>query len=54
MIGKNSKKIILTISLNKEGWNYITVKKLPPLLRGITSKHNGDYYCLNCLHLFRT
>ena len=22
--------------------------------RGIASKHNGDYYCLNCLHSFRT
>ena len=24
------------------------------LLRGTTSKHNGDEYCLNCLHSFRT
>ena len=24
------------------------------LLRGITSKHNGDFYCLNSLHSFRT
>ena len=23
-------------------------------LRGITSKNNGDFYCLNCLHSFRT
>ena len=29
-------------------------KKLPPLLRGITSKHYSDFYCLNCLHVFRT
>ena len=27
-------------------------KKLSALLRGITSKHNGDFYCLNCLHSF--
>ena len=27
---------------------------LVALLRRITSKHNGDYYCLNCLHSFRT
>ena len=27
-------------------------KKL--LLRGITSINNGDFYCLNCLHSFRT
>ena len=24
------------------------------LLRGITSKHDGDFYCLNCLHSDRT
>ena len=27
---------------------------LAALLRRITPKHNGDYYCLNCLHSFRT
>ena len=29
-------------------------KKLLTSLRGITSKHNGDYYCFNCFHSFRT
>ena len=29
-------------------------KKLATLLRGITSKHHGDFYCLNCLYSFRT
>ena len=29
-------------------------KKLSILLRGITSKHHGDFYCLNCLHSLRT
>ena len=29
-------------------------KKLSTLLTGITSKHHGDFYCLNCLHSFRT
>ena len=38
---------------NGEGWLYIAVKKLSALLRGITSKHDGDFYCLNCLHSFR-
>ena len=37
----------------KEGWHYLAVKKLSALLRGITSKHDGDFYCLNCLHFFR-
>ena len=29
-------------------------KKLSALLRGIPSKHYGDFYCLNCLHSFNT
>ena len=33
---------------------YCSKKKLPALLRRITLKHNGDYYCLNYLHSFRT
>ena len=38
----------------KEGrWHYLGVKKLSTL-RGIISKHQGDFYCLNCLHFFRT
>ena len=39
---------------NEEGWHYLAVKKLPTLLRAIMSKHHGDFYCLNCLHSFRT
>ena len=39
---------------NGEGWSYIAVKKLPELLRRITSKNNGDFHCYNCLYLFRT
>ena len=39
---------------NGEGWHYFPVKKLPALLRGITSKDHGDFYCLNCLHSFAT
>ena len=29
-------------------------KKLSALLRGITSKNNDDFYCLNCFHSFTT
>ena len=29
-------------------------KKLSALLRAITSRHNGDFYCLNCLRSFST
>ena len=28
--------------------------ELSALLSGITSKNNGDFYCLNCLHFFGT
>ena len=37
-----------------EKWYCLTVKSLPALLRGITSNHNGDFYCLNCFHSYRT
>ena len=35
-------------------WHYLAVKKVSALLRGITSKHLGDCYCLNCFHSFAT
>ena len=34
-------------------WHYLTVKSLFALLIGITSNHNGDFYCLNCFHSYR-
>ena len=37
-----------------EKWHYLAVKELSALLRGIISKHEGDFYCLNCFHSFRT
>ena len=30
------------------------IRNLSRLFRGITSIHDGDFYCLNCLHSFRT
>ena len=50
------KTIILLMIPNKEkeGCHYLAVKKIFTLLREITSKHNGDFYCFNCLHTFRT
>ena len=32
----------------------IVVKSLSALLRGITSNHIGDFYCLNCFHSYST
>ena len=35
-------------------WHYLVVKSISGLLRGITSNHNGDFYCLNCFHSYTT
>ena len=35
-------QIIILIIPSGEGWHYLEVTKLWPLLKGITSKHNGD------------
>ena len=48
-------------------WHYIALKSIPTddgfnrpirslsaLFSGIISNNNGDFYCLDCLHSFRT
>ena len=35
-------------------WNHLAVKTLSALLRGMTSKHLGDFYCLKYIHFFIT
>ena len=35
-------------------WHYIAIKNIPVLLRGISSTYDGDHYCLNCFHSYRT
>ena len=37
-----------------EKWHYLVVKNLSGLLKGITSIHEKDFYCLNCFHSYRT
>ena len=39
---------------DREGWNYLAIKKLPALVTGITSKHHSEFYCLNNLHSLAT
>ena len=39
---------------NGENWHCLVVKSLTGLLRGITSNHKEDFYCLNCFHSYRT
>ena len=48
------KQVILLMSTDGEKWHYLTVKNLSGLLRGITSTHKEDFYCLNCFHSYRT
>ena len=35
-------------------WNYLFVKRLSALLKGVTSRHDEDFYCLNCFYSFTT
>ena len=37
-----------------EKCHYLVVKSSSALLRGVTSNHDGDFYCLNCFHLYDT
>ena len=42
------------ITNDGENWHYLLIKGISALLRGTASNHNGDFYCLNCLHSYRT
>ena len=46
--------LLLMITDDGEEWQYLCVKTLSALLRGISSNHNGDVYCMNCFKAFRT
>ena len=43
---------LLMITDADNNWHYLAVKRIPGLLRGKTSRHNGDFYCLNCFHWY--
>ena len=44
---KRETQVILLMITDGEKWHYLTVRRLSALLRRITSKHNGDFYCFN-------
>ena len=46
------KKVIVLMIPNAKGQHYLVAKEQSAFLRGITSKHHGDFYCLNCLLSF--
>ena len=48
------KQVILLMISNGQNWHYLVVNILSGLLRGITSTHKEDFYCLNCFHSYRT
>ena len=48
----HEKQIILLMIPNEKGWHYVAVTKLPDLLRGITSKSNGDFSCFELSSFF--
>ena len=50
----DTKVILLMITDGTSNWHYFAVKSISELLRGLTSNHNGDFYCLNCCHSYTT
>ena len=42
------------ITNDNKNWHYLAVKSLSRVLRGITSNHDREFYCLNCFHSYRT
>ena len=40
------------ITDGETNWHYLAIKNISWLLRGITSNHDGDFYCLNCFHSY--
>ena len=38
-------QVILLMITDGEKWHYLAVKILSVLFKGITSKHEGDFYC---------
>ena len=51
---KRESQVILLIITDGKKWNYVAVKSLSALLRGITSNNNGDFYYLICSHSYST
>ena len=45
-------QVILLMIIAVKKWHYLAAKKLSALLRGITSNHKEDFYCLICFHSY--
>ena len=51
---KLENQAILLMVTDGKKWNYLAVKSLSALLRGLTSNHNREFYCLNCFQSYST
>ena len=51
---KRENHVILLMITDGIKCHYLAVKNLSALIRGITSNHVGDFYCLNCFHTYST
>ena len=51
---KCENQVILLIITDGKKWHCLSVTSLTALLRGITSNHDGEFYCLNCFHSYST
>ena len=51
---KRNNQVILLMITNGKKCHYLAVKGLSALPRGVKSNHDGDFYCLNCFHSYRT
>ena len=49
---RDSQVSLLMITDGMTNWHYLAIKSISGLLRGITSNHNGDFYCFNCFHSY--
>ena len=47
-------QVILLMITDGEKWHYLTVRSLSALLREVTGKNHGEFYCLNCFRAYTT
>ena len=51
---KRKKQVILLMITDGKKWHYLAVTNLSALLQGMSSNHDGDFYCLNCFNSYTT
>ena len=47
-------QVIPLMITDGENWHDLVVKSFSALFRGITSRHDGEFYCLNCFQSYTT